>query len=385
MSWGEANSLLALQAAAVSARRAGECLPRVARPPSETACRAPLESVEGLRHRAARPRLGGPPGTLVPPAFVRCVSPGMLDVYRLIEAIRHADLPVLFCGETGVGKEHLVRLLHDRSPRATGPFVAVNCAAIPGELVEAEMFGVQRGAATGVVERPGAFQTAAGGTLFLDEIGELPLASQAKLLRALESGQVQPIGGRGTDVDVRVVAATNSDLLARSRDGSFRADLFYRLAGCRIDVPPLRARRADLPALLDHFLGLACLVAKRAVPSIERAAMQRLLAHDWPGNVRELEHEVRRLTYVCPEGGTIGAEMLDVSIRSGEIRAAAAHEVDESLELRPRLNALSRELVCRALEVTAGNRVAAARLLGVSRNGLAAMVRRLDLRPRFGT
>jgi two-component system, NtrC family, response regulator len=313
----------------------------------------------------------------LPDGFVRGVSPAMQALYREIAQIRRGDFPVLFVGETGTGKEHLVRLHHDLSRRRSGPFVAINCAAIPAELLEAEMFGIERGVATGVAERQGKFLLAEGGTLFLDEIGDMPLPLQAKLLRALEERQVQPVGGSPAAVDVRVVAATNADLARRAADGAFRADLYYRIAGYVLRVPPLRERREDIPALVEHFLSSACREAGKWLPGVTVRALERLAAHAWPGNVRELAHEVRRLVYLCPEGQPIDSTMLSPAI------AAAAPPAPEdgaagTLELEPRLRELERRLVEEAL-ARGGSRTRAAELLGISRNGLALKLERLGL------
>src|SRR2546425_5399117 len=232
-------------------------------------------------------------------------SPAILELYEEMRALVGGEGPVLLRGETGVGKEHLAHVLHASSARRAGPFVAVNCAAIPAELMEAEMFGIAKGVATGVVERPGKFQLANGGTLFLDEIGDMPLALQAKLLRALQGGEIEPVGGTPVRVDARVVTATNSDLDEKMEQGQFRRDLYYRVAGFVLRVPPLRERREDIPALVQAMLGVFAREIGRPTPPISAAAVRALAAYSWPGNVRELEHEVRRLAYLCPEGEPI--------------------------------------------------------------------------------
>ncbi len=212
------------------------------------------------------------------------------------------DTTVLLFGETGTGKELLARFLHERSGRARGPFVAVNCAALPEALVESELFGHERGAFTGAIARkPGKFEIAHRGTLFLDEIGDLPPEAQAKLLRILQDGQVQRVGSTAAvRVDVRVVAATNQDLEAATASGRFRADLYYRLSVFPIHLPPLRERTADIPLLAQYFLGRAARKLRRQAADISERALRRLSAYDWPGNVRELQNVMERAVILTP-------------------------------------------------------------------------------------
>ena len=299
----------------------------------------------------------------------------MQQVYAQLERVRAAEFPVLVLGETGTGKEHLVRLLHDASPRAGGPFVAINCAAIPADLLEAEMFGIGRGVATGVSERRGRFLEADGGTLFLDEIGELPLPLQAKLLRVLERREVQPVGVRPVPFGARIVAATNVDLLARTERGEFRSDLYYRVSGFVVEVPPLRRRREDIGPLIELFLGRFASEAGVWVSGITVRAFELLTGYGWPGNVRELENEVRRLAYVCPDGQPIESTMLSERIRS----AAPPEEPEGDLDLAANIARLEARLVILALQRAQGEQKAAAKLLGISRNGLAAKLRRLAI------
>lgn len=312
----------------------------------------------------------------VPLGFIRCRSQAMEEVYCQIQHVRLASFPVLFEGETGVGKEHLVRLLHDSSARSKGRLVAVNCAAIPADLLEAELFGIARGVATGVEERQGSFQMASGGTLFLDEIGEMPPALQPKLLRVLDSALVQPVGGLARALDVRVVAATNARLGERVSAGHFRADLYHRIAGWVVHVPALRQRREDIPLLLRHFLDLCCLEAAKWVRGLTLGALDRMMAYDWPGNVRELHHEVRRLVYTCPDRAGIDSTLLSATIRASRAQHA---EPRRELDLRAHVAAVERDLIARALERCGGRQAAAARLLGVSRNGLGIKLRRLGI------
>ncbi len=317
----------------------------------------------------------------VPPGIVQGTSPAMTSVYRQLHALRDNDLPVLILGETGVGKEHLALTLHASSPRRKGPFAAVNCSAIPAELLEAEMFGIGKGVATGVEARRGRFQEAEGGVLFLDEIGEMPIELQPKLLRALEERVITPVGLRPVAVDVRIVAATNADLEEKMATGRLRSDLYYRLAGYTLKVPPLRRRDEDLPALVGHFIRRFSEENSRQVRGITVKALRRLMAYPWPGNVRELQHILRRLVCLCPDGQAIDssrvAEALD--------RSSVALLTDFStgtVSLEEQLRAVERRLVRQALVETRGNQSRAARLLEISRNGLAKRLKRLGIDPR---
>ena len=209
--------------------------------------------LRGEDERRGRP-VSEPKDLRYPAGYITGTSPAMTELYDQMRMLLHGDTPVLINGETGVGKETIAQILHLSSDRHDGPFVAINCAALPEELLEAEMFGIEKGVATGVEKRPGRFREAHGGTLFLDEIGEMSAALQAKLLRTLQEGEVTPLGGRPRSVDVRILAATNVDLSQVVADGSLRADLFYRLAGFVLTIPPLRRRRQDIPALIERFL-----------------------------------------------------------------------------------------------------------------------------------
>jgi len=222
-------------------------------------------------------------------------SPLMREVYELIEKIAPSDVSVLIHGETGTGKELVAHALHDASPRASGPFLAENCAAVPANLLESELFGHKRGSFTGAVEdRSGHFVVADKGTVFLDEIGDMPLAMQAKLLRVLQDGEVRPVGSnKSVKVDVRVVAATNKDLPEMCRAGTFREDLYFRLDVVTIELPPLRDRPGDVAHLAHFFAGMVSREMKREV-SLTPDALSTLDAWHWPGNVRELENEIRR-------------------------------------------------------------------------------------------
>ncbi len=319
----------------------------------------------------------GPVRLVFPESYVRGQSAAMRSLDDQMLPLVRGDAPVLLLGETGVGKELVAHMLHASSPRAGGPFVAVNCAAIPSELMEAEMFGIGRGVATGVAERRGKFQLAQGGTLFLDEIGEMPVALQAKLLRALQGQEIQPLGGAPVAFDTRVVAATNSDLDQRMDQGLFRRDRYYRVAGFVLRVPPLRERSEDIPELLDAFLCAFAREAGRPTPRITPEALRALAAYPWPGNVRQLQHEVRRLVYLCPDGHAIDCALLPEYVLDPPIEESSLPP--SSLRLDAHVAHVERRLIRTALARTGGNRSAAALLLGISRNGLAIKMKRLGL------
>jgi transcriptional regulator with AAA-type ATPase domain len=316
-------------------------------------------------------------GLVFPSRHVRGTSPPMAELYAQMEPIADTDMPILIVGETGVGKEDFARALHLSSSRAEGPFVAVNCAAIPAELLEAELFGVGKGAATGVAPRPGRFQLAHGGTLFLDEIGDMPLTLQAKLLRVLETGEVEPLASRPVSVDLRIVSATHVDVASRIESGQFRADLYYRLCGAVLAVPPLRRRKEDIPGLADGILRPLAVASAKPIRGVTAKALAALVDHDWPGNVRELVHELQRLFHACPAGEAIEFGMLPAAIRAPRVPAPVS--TDGTLELQRHVDALENRLIAEALARTQGNRTEAARLLAISRNGLALKMARLGL------
>ncbi|HXO22626.1 MAG TPA: sigma 54-interacting transcriptional regulator [Thermoanaerobaculia bacterium] len=324
---------------------------------------------------------GGPdlPTLAISLSFLRAMSAPMRKVYEQLQDLCKADIPVLVRGETGVGKEHLVRLLHEASGRRRSPFVAINCAAIPAELLEAEMFGIGRGVASGVAERQGRFREANGGTLFLDEIGEMPLPLQTKLLRALDSGTIQPLGGGAEVVDVRVVSATNADLERRIAEGRFRADLYYRLAAFELEVPPLRQRREDIPPLIQHFLGRFSLEARRQVRGVSVSALRLLTSYSWPGNVRELQNEVYRLVLACHDGTAITSTSLKPAFQATASSDPTRLQVPLDLTLETRVEELETALIREAMRRTDGSQRSAAQLLGISRNGLAAKMSRLGI------
>jgi len=310
---------------------------------------------------------------------------------RLLEAtsrVASRDVTVLVRGETGTGKEFVAELLHAQSTRAAKPLVRFNCAALPAELADAELFGHVRGAFTGATAtRPGFFSQANGGTLILDEVGELPLAIQAKLLRALQEGEIQPVGsGRIERVDVRVVASTNRDLAADVKAGTFREDLYYRIAVVELVVPPLRDRKDDIPALADEFARRYGERFGLGNVSLEPALVDALVHTDWPGNVRQLENTIARLAALS-SGGVIGlADFQAAESSSSSMPTATADDHAEppldarnGPSLKEQVEAFERGLVGRALDATGGNQSEAARRLGVSRVTLIDKMKKYSL------
>jgi two-component system, NtrC family, nitrogen regulation response regulator NtrX len=302
-------------------------------------------------------------------------SAAMQQVRRLIEQVAPTEARVLITGESGTGKELAAAALHELSPRAAGPFVRVNSAAIPRELVESEMFGHERGSFTGATEsRRGRFELADGGTLFLDEIADLGPDAQAKLLRAIETGTIERVGGQAPiRVDVRVIAATNRDLAARIADGRFREDLFYRLNVLPIRIPSLRDRMEDLPELADHLMLRLRQRHGLAPAIIGEDALADMMTYPWPGNVRELANVCERLAILFP-GRTLGR---------AELRAVLSvpddPEPQPDLPLHDRLDAYERELIEGALDATGGNIADAARRLQTDRPNLYRRMRRLGI------
>jgi DNA-binding NtrC family response regulator len=299
------------------------------------------------------------------------IGPAMREVFRVMTHVAARQDAVLIEGESGTGKELVARAIHRRSSRAAGPFVTVNSAAIPQSLIEAEFFGVERGAYTDAKEsRPGKFELAHGGTLFLDEVGDLPLDAQAKLLRVLQDHEVCRLGGsKATRVDVRVIAATNQDLEEEIRRKRFREDLFYRLAVLHVRLPPLRERSEDLPLLIDHFIEALAREAEVAPRALSPEARRLLLAYAWPGNVRELENALRHATAMA-EGSVIRAGDLPQRIAGprdadqGGTGATLPEAVSRAVER------IERALIQDALDEQGGNRAAAAASLGINRKTL---------------
>ncbi|WAT84255.1 sigma-54-dependent transcriptional regulator [Delftia acidovorans] len=290
-------------------------------------------------------------------------SEAMRQVFKRIGLAADSDATVLVLGETGTGKELVARALHRNSARAERPFVAVNCAAIPADLMESELFGHVKGAFTGAVsDRAGRFREAQGGTLFLDEVGDMPLPTQAKILRALQEREITPVGAsRALPVNVRIIAATHRDLPAAVKEGRFREDLWYRLQVVPVHLPPLRERLGDVLLLAEHFLRQGGGASPKRLGA---DAARLLLAHDWPGNVRELRNAMERAALLCP-GPVIGAEHIG-------LQPAVAHgpAIDWNGPLAAAVAQLEREMVTRALAAATGNRAEAARRLGLSRQQL---------------
>ena len=364
---------------------------------------------DALTSGVSLPHAAGPKA-LLGTAEVVGVSAGFNAVCHMVRRAAQTQSTVLFLGESGVGKEVLAQALHRISPRAQGPFVAINCAAIPEELIESELFGVDKGGFTGAQNsRPGRFERAHGGTLFLDEIGILGWTAQGKLLRALQEREVERIGGsQAVKVDVRVVAATNLNLKREVEAGRFREDLYFRLNVLPVRVPPLRERREDIPVFMNHFLRKFTQREGRRVTGFTARAIDAMMAYDWPGNIRELENLVERGVVLASDDGAIdighlflGDERLDaewLGLRNdGALRnhlpggpdlarAAQAQSLGERVQAllsgHPGqaalpLDQLEAELVRSALTATAGNQSAAARLLGISRAQLIYRLKRL--------
>ena len=306
-------------------------------------------------------------------------SAGMREVYTLIRRATESDITVLIRGESGTGKELVARALHRNGPRGTGPFVAVNCAALPESLIESELFGHERGSFTGATQRRiGAFERAAGGTLLLDEIGAMRTDLQAKLLRVLQEREFSRIGGSDLiSVDVRVIAATNRDLEDAIRNNAFREDLFYRLSAYPIAVPPLRDRREDIPLLANHFLAMCAVDTGKSVKSFSQAALGALLQYDWPGNVRELASVIER-AFLLETG-----EALQVGSLPPEILPAPPIRDDRPAEPPAVLTLaqVERQAILRALETAANNVSEAARVLEINRATLYRKLKRYDLSP----
>ena len=328
----------------------------------------------------------------------------MQDIYRVLARLTQSDLTVMINGESGTGKELVARVLHDYGKRRHGPFVAINMAAIPRELIESELFGHEKGAFTGAQTRtPGRFEQAEGGTLFLDEIGDMPLEAQTRLLRVLQQGEYTTVGGRTPiKTNVRIIAATHRDLKSQIQQGLFREDLYYRLNVVPIRLPPLRERLEDIGDLVRHFLRQA---AREGLgqKSIESAAIERLKAHPWPGNVRELENVVRRLVALYPQD-TLTTQIVEQELAGSAISlplgaASENGDLSESVErylsryfssfgneLPPPglydrvIRDVEKPLLSAALAATRGNQIRAAELLGLNRNTLRARIRDLNIR-----
>jgi transcriptional regulator with GAF, ATPase, and Fis domain len=328
----------------------------------------------------ARPR--APAKETAPREGVVVRDPAMAQLYAVLEIVAMSPLRVLVLGETGVGKDVFARTLHAKSSRAGRPFLALSCAALAESTLEAELFGYERGAFTGAVQaKPGLFEAADGGTLFLDEIGELPASTQVKLLRVLESGEVLRLGSLAPrTVDVRIVSATNRDLRARVADGAFRSDLYFRLNGTTMVLPPLRERVTEIEPLARSFAAAMAASLGRAAPKLERGAIEKLEGYAWPGNVRELKNVIERAVVLRP-AGAVRAEDL---VLEGQFEAAAAARpgAPAPAPAKPpdgglwgELEVVERQRIVDALAATAGNQSAAAKRLGIAR---ATLIKRIE-------
>jgi two-component system, NtrC family, nitrogen regulation response regulator GlnG len=330
-------------------------------------------------------------------------SPAMQEIYRVLARLMQTDLTVMISGESGTGKELVARALHDYGKRRSGPFVAINMAAIPRDLIESELFGHEKGAFTGANARSsGRFEQAEGGTLFLDEIGDMPMEAQTRLLRVLQQGEYTTVGGRTPiKTNVRIIAATNKDLRILIQQGLFREDLFFRLNVVPLRLPPLRERSEDVPDLIRHFFDL---VEREGLPAkqLDQTAVERLKRHRWPGNVRELENLARRLAALYPQE-TITASVIESELSQPEMIAAeedpksedglssaierhlTAYFASFGTELPPPglyhrvLREMEQPLLSVTLAATRGNQIRAADLLGVNRNTLRKKIRDLDI------
>jgi len=324
------------------------------------------------------------------------VSKGFKQAQDLINKASRTSVTVLLLGETGVGKERFARALHQDSERRQGPFVAVNCAALPHDLIESELFGVEKGAFTGAQQsRLGKFERADGGTLFLDEVGELPLAAQAKLLRVIQEGEIERLGDdRTRKINVRLVAATNVDLSRAVREGKFRSDLFYRLNVYPVTIPPLRERMTDIQPLVDAMLARFCALHEKRVQGVTDKTLQALKNYPWPGNIRELENVIERGVILAPQDGWIELEHLFANIAapeqsssaisaSGSLQADASPEGSAAIIEAVMASGLSLEqlesaLLDEAVKRTSGNLAGAARLLGLTRPQLQYRLKRKE-------
>jgi Nif-specific regulatory protein len=300
------------------------------------------------------------------------------QIVRLVERIRDSVVSVLITGESGTGKELVAKALHYNSPRARKPFVALNCAALPETLLESELFGIEKGVATGVNSRVGQFQKADGGTLFLDEIGDLTLTAQAKILRVLQERVVERVGGRtAIPVDVRLLAATNKDLEAEIARGTFREDLYYRIKVIHLHMPPLREIREEIPLLANHFLREYCRETARDAMEFSPEVMRQLVIAPWPGNVRQLRNEVMRLA-ACARLDVIGEDDLWEGMpRPGRDQPAAQSVKLQSLKTA--VAEMEQRMIADALRETRNNQQQAARLLGLSRQGLINKMKRYSM------
>lgn len=323
-----------------------------------------LSEVEALRQELeGRRRIGD----------LVSASPLMQRLFDALPAIAASPSTVLILGDTGTGKEMIARTIHSLSPRSSSPFLAVNCAAIPETLLEAELFGYKAGAFTGAhKDKPGRFALAKGGTLLLDEIGEVSPSVQIRLLRVLQERSYEPLGGtRSETTDARIIVATNRDLAERVRAGAFREDLYYRVNVVRVELPPLRQRKEDIPLLVDDFIVRFNRIQRRSVRGISLEAISLLMAHDWPGNVRELENAIERAFVLCGDGP------IDIRHLPTELTSRGGAAAATSSDIRAAHDSLDARAIKAALERHGQNRAAAARDLGIHRSTLHRKAKRL--------
>ncbi len=348
----------------------------------------PVDDAERTHKVAVKTTLCLPEGTVVGP------SPAAQALLQDLRTAASSHLDILLSGETGTGKEVFASAIH-LSSRPRGSYVVVNCSAIPADLLEAELFGVAPRAATGVDSRPGHFVEADGGTLVLDEIGDLDSRLQPKLLRAIQEREVMPIGGRHPrPVDLRIIAATNRNLSQRVQQGLFRADLYYRLRGIEINLPPLRQRRMDIPQLTTALALRAAKAAEKRIAGLSRRALEQLCAHSWPGNVRELKTEIERAILACPNGALLDSshfsfcaelvtplptEPRDAPSLPNEKAGGLTRAKSPFSTLQEQVDQLKIERIKEALRLARGNKSEAARRLGCTRNGLIGMLKRLEI------
>jgi PAS domain S-box-containing protein len=324
-----------------------------------------LSEVEALRYK---PEGGIRMGGLV------SRSPSMQKVFRVLPAIAASPSTVLICGETGTGKELMARSIHSLSQQHKGPFVAVSCAALPDTLLESELFGYKTGAFTGAVkDKPGRFALATGGTLFLDEIGEVSPALQVRLLRVLQERTYEPLGGvRSKKTDARIITATHKDLTKETRRGNFREDLYYRINVVRVELPPLRNRKEDVPILAEHFIHRFNRLQQKSIAGISGEALSLLMAHNWPGNIRELENVIERSFILCT------ASHIDIPHLPEELTAHGRLE-NHTSGMRKAHQLLDAQTIISALEHNRYNRKAAAKELGIHKSTLFRKIKKLGI------
>jgi transcriptional regulator with PAS, ATPase and Fis domain len=307
------------------------------------------------------------------------MSPQIQAIVRLVDQIRDSSVDVLIQGESGTGKELVASALHYNSPRYNQPFVALNCAALPDNLVEAELYGIEKGVATGVDKRIGKFEVANGGTLFLDEIGDLSLTAQAKMLRVLQQRSIDRIGGqKPMPIDIRIIAATNKNLERAIQEHTFRPDLYYRLKVVRIQTPALREIPQDIPTIANHFLKKHCHAANVEPKQFTPAAMNLITSCPWPGNARQLENEVKRLV-ASVRGKTIGEQQLDLPGEPGEKVIQEKNLSYDGKTIDEVVDDIERRMIEGALKKYRGNKQKASQELGLSRQGLVKKLKRLAI------